>query len=261
LIDKVNAAWDSTELFPTSFNPKGNFVQHWSWAGGSDSFYEYLLKGYIQTRSPNKLRMYSASVTAALDLLLHTDLDGNLFLGEVVGSTQVNKMDHLTCFAPGMLLLGTRYDKSNSASEVTRVAEGLMKTCYLMYTSSATGLSSETVWFQEHMSYPSFINSEYILRPETLESLFYFYYMTGDSKYQQWAWDIFSAIDLWCKAPYGYSAVNFVNSADPQQTDSQESFFLAETLKYLYLLFSDPIPLDLDSWVLNTEAHPLKLVK
>ena len=36
------------------------------------------------------------------------------------------------------------------------------------------------------------------------------------------------------------------------------SWFLAETLKYLYLLFDDdPDTLKLDEWVFNTEAHPL----
>ncbi len=34
------------------------------------------------------------------------------------------------------------------------------------------------------------------------------------------------------------------------------SFFLAETLKYLYLLFDDANALDLSTWVFNTEAHP-----
>lgn len=35
------------------------------------------------------------------------------------------------------------------------------------------------------------------------------------------------------------------------------SFFLAETLKYLYLLFDNQDPISLDKWVFNTEAHPL----
>jgi len=38
----------------------------------------------------------------------------------------------------------------------------------------------------------------------------------------------------------------------------QESFWLAETLKYLYLIFDDPERLSLDDWVFTTEAHPLK---
>ena len=39
-----------------------------------------------------------------------------------------------------------------------------------------------------------------------------------------------------------------------------QSFFLAETLKYLYLLFSPPSVISLDEWVFNTEAHPLKIM-
>ena len=37
-----------------------------------------------------------------------------------------------------------------------------------------------------------------------------------------------------------------------------ESFWLAETLKYFYLLYSDPDLISLDEWVLNTEAHPFR---
>jgi len=40
--------------------------------------------------------------------------------------------------------------------------------------------------------------------------------------------------------------------------DSMESYFLAETLKYLYLLFAPRETLDLNKVVFNTEAHPLK---
>jgi mannosyl-oligosaccharide alpha-1,2-mannosidase len=40
-----------------------------------------------------------------------------------------------------------------------------------------------------------------------------------------------------------------------------QSFFLAETLKYLYLLFSPPDVMPLTDWVFNTEAHPLRLPK
>lgn len=39
-----------------------------------------------------------------------------------------------------------------------------------------------------------------------------------------------------------------------------ESFWLAETLKYFYLLFEDdPSVVNFDEWVLNTEAHPLPI--
>lgn len=45
----------------------------------------------------------------------------------------------------------------------------------------------------------------------------------------------------------------------PPKDDMMQSFFLAETLKYLYLLFSPDDVIPLNQWVFNTEAHPLKI--
>ena len=45
------------------------------------------------------------------------------------------------------------------------------------------------------------------------------------------------------------------------QEDRAESFFFAETLKYVYLLFKDEKIVDLTKQVFNTEAHPLKVFK
>jgi len=50
-----------------------------------------------------------------------------------------------------------------------------------------------------------------------------------------------------------------VYQLNPTKDDVQQSFFLAETLKYLYLLFSDDSVLPFDKWVFNTEAHPLPI--
>ena len=57
----------------------------------------------------------------------------------------------------------------------------------------------------------------------------------------------------------GYAGLKDVRLASPQRDDTQQSFFLAETLKYLWLLFSPDDAFDLDEWVLNTEAHPLRV--
>lgn len=47
----------------------------------------------------------------------------------------------------------------------------------------------------------------------------------------------------------------------PENNDRQESFFLAETVKYLYLLFCREDYISLDEFVFNTEAHPLPIIK
>ena len=46
-----------------------------------------------------------------------------------------------------------------------------------------------------------------------------------------------------------------------QNDNTMQSFWLAETLKYLYLMFSPPDLLPLDKWVLNTEAHPMRILE
>ena len=60
---------------------------------------------------------------------------------------------------------------------------------------------------------------------------------------------------------HGYAGLRDVRKAPPKHDDTQQSYFLAETLKYLYLMFSDPDTMSLDEWVFNTEAHPLRIVK
>jgi mannosyl-oligosaccharide alpha-1,2-mannosidase len=99
----------------------------------------------------------------------------------------------------------------------------------------------------------------YILRPETIESYFVMWRLTHDQKYRDWGWEAVQALETHCKAPGGYSGIKNVYHANVLKDDVQQSFFLAETLKYLYLLFSDDELISLDEWVFNTEAHPLPI--
>ena len=99
-----------------------------------------------------------------------------------------------------------------------------------------------------------------ILRPETVESLFVLYRVTGDQVYRDWGWEILQAFRRHSRVHSGgFTTLRNVNSPHPTKTNKMESFFLAETLKYLYLLFSEDDVLPLDRWVFNTEAHPLPI--
>ncbi|KAF2838594.1 glycoside hydrolase family 47 protein [Patellaria atrata CBS 101060] len=104
----------------------------------------------------------------------------------------------------------------------------------------------------------SIVDRKYILRPEAIESVFYMYRITGDQHWREVGWKMFNAIMSKTRAPYGNSAIDDVTKSIPQQLDEMESFWLAETLKYFYLLFSDEDLVNLDEWVLNTEAHPFR---
>ena len=60
----------------------------------------------------------------------------------------------------------------------------------------------------------------------------------------------------YCKTEAGYAALQDVRTKEKK--DEMESFFLAETMKYLYLLLAAPETLDLSKVILNTEAHPIR---
>ena len=99
----------------------------------------------------------------------------------------------------------------------------------------------------------------YCLSPEIIESVYYLYYYTREEKYLQMGKKIFDDIIKYCQTDYGYARVK--NVATKEKNDIMDSFFLAETLKYLYLLFAPREKFSLKEHVLTTEAHPIKIGK
>ena len=106
-----------------------------------------------------------------------------------------------------------------------------------------------------------------LLRPETVESLFYLWRITKEEKYRVWGYRIFCAFREFTRmdGPHGgYGSINDVTVGSKEEVtfrdDKMESFFLAETLKYLYLLFADDDVIDIRDYVFNTEAHPFPRV-
>ena len=83
-------------------------------------------------------------------------------------------------------------------------------------------------------------------------------YERGDPKWSEKAWAMFNAIDKATRTEHGNSAVHDVTVQITELSDQAESFWTAETLKYFYLIWSEPSLVSLDEWVLNTEAHPFR---
>lgn len=109
--------------------------------------------------------------------------------------------------------------------------------------------------------FTSISDRRYILRPEAIESVFILYRTTGRQDLLDTAWQMFLSIDKITATPLANSAVNDVTlPGKPGATDSMESFWLGETLKYFYLIFADESLVNLDEWVFNTEAHPFRRI-
>jgi mannosyl-oligosaccharide alpha-1,2-mannosidase len=106
-------------------------------------------------------------------------------------------------------------------------------------------------------------DTRYILRPEAIESVMVLYRVTGRQDLVESAWDMFNAIEKVTATKLANTAVWEINdpSKMPSQSNSMESFWTGETLKYFYLTFSEPSLISLDEYVFNTEAHPLRVTR
>jgi len=237
-----------------------------------DSYYEYLLKQWLLSNKTEEryLKAYQDTVAGIKKhLIRRTSHNGVAFVAEADGfgdkedMVLVTKMDHLVCFFPGLLALGWLHGAG--PREDLDLAEELVEGCWMMYNTTKTGIAPEItqfdmskgaerdVWIKpaDHFSR---------LRPETVESLFYLYRITRKEKYRDWGWAIHQAIEKHARViTGGYAVIKNVDETPVVLEDKMETFFLAETLKYMYLLFSEHDLIPLDQFVFNTEAHPFRI--
>lgn len=268
-----------------------------------DSYYEYLIKQYLQTskQEPIYKTLWDEALAGVRKHLLTYSTRANLtILGERPDGLSGHlspKMDHLVCFLPGTIALGATEGLSlaeakkspswtQKQEEEMQLAQELMKTCWGMSKATPTGLAPEITYFdvdsppragadglltanvdfkatsgpeaswkEDYIIKPQ--DSHNLQRPETVESLFYMWRITGDATYREWGWEMFQSFveHSILEDGGGFASLSNVNQLPPMMRDNMESFWLAETLKYFYLLFSPPDLLPLDSIVINTEAH------
>jgi mannosidase alpha-like ER degradation enhancer 2 len=96
----------------------------------------------------------------------------------------------------------------------------------------------------------------YFLNPEIMESAYYLYRATGNDRYLVMGKTFLEDLKRYCRVPGGFAELKSVVTME--KSDHMDSYFLAETLKYLYLLFAPPETLDFSTTTFNTEAHPLR---
>ncbi|KAL9157287.1 hypothetical protein ABFS82_09G133300 [Erythranthe guttata] len=263
VILELNKTFPPDGLLPIYINPLRGTRSYSTVTFGAmgDSFYEYLLKVWIQGNKTAAVKhyreMWETSMGGLESLVRRSTPSSFAYLCERIGSSLTDKMDELACFAPGMLALGSSGYGPAEAKKFLSLAEELAWTCYNFYQSTPTKLAGENYFFNpgQDMSVGTSWN---ILRPETVESLFYLWRLTGNKTYQEWGWNIFQAFEKNSRIDSGYVGLKDVNTG--VKDNMMQSFFLAETLKYLYLLFSPSSVISLDEWVFNTEAHPIKIM-
>lgn len=225
---------------------------------GVDSYFEYLVKGAIMLSRPELMRMFNEG-RVGIERYLKRD-DWHVWVGMNKGQVTLPVFQSLEAYWPGVLsLLGD--------------IQGGMRTLH----------NYHSVW-KQYGFLPEFYNipnaeaganrENYPLRPELIESVMYLYRATGDPFLLQVGEDMLRSIQHSAKTACGYATIK--NVRDHRKEDRMESFFLAETTKYLYLLF-DPdnflnndgghghvvdtpngeCVLEAGGYIFNTEAHPI----
>jgi hypothetical protein len=211
-------------------------------SGGIDSYYEYLWKCWLLFGDTECREIWNASIPA-INKYLADDARGELWYGHAdmqTGRRTQTIYGALDAFFPALLVLSGDLDR----------ARRLQASSFKMW--NLYGIEPEILDYKTMRV----IAPAYHLRPEIVESTYYLYHYTGDAQYRQIGEKIFNDFVKYCRTDAGYAALADV--VTKQQSDEMESFALAETFKYFYLLFAPPGALDFDKIVFNTEAHPLR---
>jgi glycosyl hydrolase family 47 len=206
-----------------------------------DSYYEYLLKCDVLFGDADCRRMWEAERTA-ITRHLEDNLPDGLWYGEAdmtTGRRTATRYGALHAFLPSVFALGGDLDR----------ARRLQASGFRMWTHA--GIEPEVFDYKESRV----VSAGYVLRPEIIESAYYLHHYTHEPVYLEMGKTFLDDLVAHCRTEHGYAALASV--VTKEKRDRMPSFFLAETLKYLYLLFA-PEALEFDAVVFNTEAHPFR---
>lgn len=255
---------------------------------GSDSYYEYLIKGaillqplveegevkklesYVKVMEESFFTFEDSAASGLCRRLEEKRVDASSGHEKLPGAITTYPVqygyeyDHLLCYVPGMMLLGENFYRERIQYHGTNnrvIAElgmNLTLGCRNTYAETMTHLGPERMKLRKGKK-TVITNGGYYLRPEYVESLFVLYRSTRDEKYRDMAWEVFESLEKYCKHDLGYTSRRNVNSLTRQnRINEMPSYFVAETLKYLLLIFAPVDYVGLDEFVFTTEAHPLR---
>ncbi|CAF3956559.1 unnamed protein product [Adineta steineri] len=241
--------WDrrhrQSNLMGTILNVhSGDWISRESGIGaGIDSYYEYLFKAYVLLGEKNNdyLSRFEDHYSSIMSYVQNGIAMVNVHMHEPHRSTK-NHMDALLAFWPGLQVMT---GDLKPAIELHEMLYQLVKKHKFIPEAFTTD-------YRIHWnSHP--------LRPEFVESTYFLYKATGDPHYLEVGRTILNNLEEHARVPCGYAALSDVSTG--QKEDRMDSFVLAETFKYLYLLF-DSTPhryIDIEQFLFTTEAHLLPL--
>lgn len=242
-LHKLWSMRSSLNLLGTTLDVEtGEWIEHSSGIGaGVDSFYEYLLKSHILFGREELWRMFQPAYTAVQKYFRHGPWYHEADMR--TGRATYWQLTSLQAFWPGLQVL------------VGDVAAANLSHREFFYVWQKFGVLPERYLLDHQMLHPT--EKYYPLRPELAESTFYLYQATKDPWYLQVGESIVESLSLHTRVEGGFASIRDVTTMELE--DHQHSFFLAETCKYLYLLFDDSFLVD-RNYIFTTEGHPLPVL-
>lgn len=242
----LDSIWDnrhqSTDLVGTVINVDGGeWIRRESGVGaGSDSYYEYLMKAYILLGDTTYLYRFNKHYSSVMRYISRGPflIDVHMHRPNRIAK---GFMDALSAFWPGLQVL--KGDLRSAIATHAMFNEVIKRYSYL---PEAFTTDLQVYWANHQM------------RPEFLESTFFLHRATKQELYLKIGKSILRNLQE-LRVECGFAGLKDVRTG--VQEDKMSSFFLAETLKYLYLLFSydNATYVDLDRFILSTEGHPLPI--
>ncbi|XP_037727048.1 ER degradation-enhancing alpha-mannosidase-like protein 2 [Drosophila subpulchrella] len=227
---------------------------------GVDSLFEYLVKASVLLNRPELLDLFHEA-RAAIDKYMRKE-DWYVWVGMNKGHVTLPVFQSLEAFWPGILsIIG---DTEPALRTISRYIGVWKKYGFLPeFYNIAAGEASPN-------------REVYPLRPELIESAMYLYRATGNEYLLELGEHMLETLEFSAKTKCGYATIR--NVVTHEKENRMESFFLAETSKYLYLLFDEDNFLHNDgsggellsteddvcvvqagAYIFNTEAHPMDM--
>lgn len=207
---------------------------------GIDSYYEYLYKGWLLFGDPELKEMWDTSIKAILKYLPE-EVDGRTWYGRVnmyTGERTSSVVSLWDAFMPALLAI---------SGHLTEAAD-LQETWDWLWNKN--GLEPMIYDYRAD----SILNPAYDLNPEIIESAWYLWELTGEERYLEMIRGYYADLMEYCSTDLAFTAIQDVQTKE--QRDYMTTYFLAETLKYLYLAFADQDMYNLETVVFSTKAHP-----
>jgi mannosyl-oligosaccharide alpha-1,2-mannosidase len=242
----LRAAFDrrtSLNLLPFAIHAEtGQFLNRTATIGPpADSFYEYLLDGWLLFRDAD-LKSWYDTLTAAIVRNQAETVGGRLWFAQVdafTGAKTSRTQSELAAFYAGLLAQGgdlargRAYHTSwNAVQDRYRVLpEGINYT-----TLAATSVGNA-------------------LRPEFADSAFMLWLITRDELYRNRANTHYQNMKATSRVRFGYTVLTDVTTNPVSRGDFCPGYWWSEQLKYYWLIFGDARRFDYTNNYLSTEGN------